>query len=275
MPIVLRFKPSIEALAVYETADVLNPSDGPIDNPLSNLNSIKFHSGLRYPRFIPSKTFNFSHTIDATLPQTNQIVNTSVNLYAHGMSDVPVVFAKYLNGSSSIIGANPTTMMPANSAWAGSIPLVRFRQNMAVWGAISANATHVVLDIFGVIPESTGSLGTYTVNGRGYVLDTTVVTDAFDADGSVAQLVLEGTRIRAGRGKFDTDFSYMRQGSTSDAVTLVKGQSMVMVGTPRASPLTDINQDWEWRYSVAGNVQTGLATPLGSSFAASFATAGL
>ena len=269
MPTVLRYKPDVAKLAVYETADVLNPSDGPINDPLNNLSSIKFHSDLRYPRFVPSKIADASYTL--TLAPNNRIIQTDINVATHGMADVPVVFGKINSVTASVQSA--ANLAPADTPWCGSVPIWKVGFSRALFAALGANSTHVVLRLYGIVPPAGGNLGTITINFRYYVLDTTVTTDAFDADGSLPQLKLEGTRIRVARGKFDTNFSYMRQGSTTDPVVLAKGESMVLKGTPNASPLSDGNQQWGFRYSVNGKViDSDQAT---STFNATIATAGL
>lgn len=272
MPTVMRFKPDIQALAVYETADVTAPTDAPMNDPLNNLSALKFHSGLRYPRFIPSKIVDRSVVFNPN--PNNRMVKESINLYAHGTGDTPIVFAKYTSGSSSLSGPNPPEMLPVNTPWAGSLPLLQMGFGMAIWGSIGANSTHVRLFLEGASAFiSAGTYATYTFNLRIYVLDTSITTDQFDADGALPQLKLEGTRIRAGRGKFDTDFAYIRQGATTDEIVLARGESMVMKGTPNAAPLTDPNQNWGWRYSVNGKTRESYVGD--SSFAAAFAVGGL
>jgi hypothetical protein len=272
MPLVTRYLPSAGALAVYETANVLAPSDAPLTDPLNNLNVIKFHSGLRYPRFIPAKTVDRSYTLNPN--PSGSLINTAVDLYAHGMADTPIVLAKYQSGSSSFVGANPSEMPPVDTPWTGSLPLINFGFGIAVWGSIESNATHVRLILEGFSLSQPGTFAQYTFNMRLYVLDTSVTVDQFDADGALPMLQITSSRVRVGRGKFDTNFAYLRQGSTTDPIVLVEGESMVIKGTPNANPLSDPNQDWGWRSSVNGKTRES-AVGGTSTFTASFKSAGL
>jgi len=272
MPTVLRYLPSAGALAVYETANVLAPDNGPMTNPLSNLSVLKFHSSLRYPRFIPTKVVDRTHTLNPN--PDNRMVKEVIELYAHGMGDTPVVFAKYTSGSSTLEGVNPPSMMPADTPWAGSLPLISWGFGMAIWGSIGANSTHVLLFLEGPVTDVPGTLGNYTFNFRIYVLDTSITTDQFDANGALPMLEITPDRVRVARGKFDTDFAYIRQGSTTDPIVLASGESMVLKGTPNSSPLSSRDQDWGWRYSVNGKTRESTVGG-SSSFAASFEAAGL
>lgn len=272
MPNVVRYLPSAGALAVYETANVLTPEDGPMTAPLSNLGVLKFHSGLRYPRFIPSKIVDRSYTFNPN--PDNRLISEAIDVYAHGMGNVPVVFAKYTSGSSSLQGANPGEMMPADTPWAGTLPLINMGFGMAVWGSIGANSTHVQLILEGASGDIFGTYATYTFNFRIYVLDTSVTTDQFDANGAFPMLSITPSRVRVARGKFDTDFAYIRKGATTDPIVLASGESLVLKGTPNASPLSSRDQKFGWRYSVNGKTRESTVGG-SSSFAASFELAGL
>lgn len=225
MAIVLRFLPSAGALAVYDTPTPTAPDDGPMTAPLSNLSRIKFHSGLTYPAFIPSLRTTSSSTLPNLNPNTRY--NGSINLFAHGRGEVPILFGR-INSVSRSSGVAVTTS--TNIPWHGSVPVAT--TSGTIWVTLGADATHVVMRYFGWrSPGTSTEINGLTVNWTVDVLDATISgTNQFAGVSSAPQLELLGTRITAGRRKFDTDRTYMRQNAGTNQVRLARGATMTITG---------------------------------------------
>lgn len=247
MVYILRHKAGSGKLAIYDTADPQNPTDGPVDTPLSNLASIAFHSDLRYPAFLPAKIATGTTTIPAAA--ANDEPSGSIAIYSHGMGDTPVVFGK-ITGISASVGAT-YTLIDTPVAWCGSVPLIKFNTTSlwTQWAHLAADSTNVLLRYFGICAQGTG-FPAIDVTWKIYVLDTTIDGTQFAGDATKPLLELLGDRITAGRRKFDTNNSYLRLNAGADQSILPRGETMEITGTPAYASNAD--NDWGWRFSVDG-----------------------
>lgn len=294
MVYILRHKAGSGKLAVYDDPNPASPSDGPIDNPLGNLDKIAFHSDLRYPAIIPSKIVE-GQTVVPEQPLNTRVFER-LPIYAHGMSGTPVVFGKLT--SISFEWTWETTLPP--QIWArmetefisplpvplcGSVPIISIRRyargavgtsmDMFIACALGADATHVTLSVWGPTPSSGPTpMPPIRLGWKIYVLDAVIDGSHFEGDPSQPLLQLSGTRIRAGRGKFDTERGYLRKNAGTDQVPIVRGPTMALHGTPTSEPPQSRNNGWGWRWSVGGSVLHGTFGGAGT-FNASYDMAGI
>lgn len=257
MPKYLRYLPSAGALAVYSTSSPSTDND-PLTDPLDHLDVIDFHSGLRYPAIIPAKIVTGSSTIPAQ--DGNDYFSGSIDIYEHGMGDVPVVIGKITSVETDpdVAGGDYVTI-GTPVPWCGSVPLLYKtgasesgnRRPWTTWAHLAATDTHVILRYFGM----TGVLrphGDIDIDWKIYVMDTTIDNGLFAGDPTKPMLELLGDRITAGQRKFDTDRGYLRLGAGLDQNVLPKGETMVINGIPDREDLDEVDNDWGWRWSVAG-----------------------
>lgn len=288
---VLHFHPDY-GLAVYNSTTSPVPDGAPLISPLANLSRLSFHSELRYPRWIPAKIVTGSASIPAK--SSNTRFSGSVDLYAHGMGDVPVVFGTITGISHTYAsgepGTNNTRVFPTTPLpWLGTVPVLgqaytaSFNPPTAGYAvkgvhfaALAATTTHVVMRYMGFNALGSGDkTGATSISYKIYVLDTTLETDNFDGDPAQPLLKIEGDgRVRVGRGKFDTDFYYLKQGSAVDPVELAVGKTMDVVGSMTdASPDGLFTAEWGFRFKV-GSSSLEYYNTAGSTFAATTETAG-
>jgi hypothetical protein len=271
----LRFYPPANALAIYDTIAPRTDND-PMFNPLDHMDVVRFHSGLGYARFIRTLTVSGSTTIPAQ--SANTIFTGNRTLLTHSFGVEPVVFGKITSVSHNP-GSGQFAFWDTPSGdgpWCGSVPVFAWQgadegRGCGHFAALGATSTTVRMNYFGINPEGASS-GVTTINYRLYILDSTINSNNLAPDPTKAQLTLDGGRITAGRGIFDTDYRYMREG-TSDQFVLAVGPTMVIKGSPDSDPLGGLNQHWGWRYSIDGfTLQSGNGS---SSFAASLERVGI
>lgn len=278
MPYVLRHKAG--KLAVYNTPDVTNPADGPIDDPDNHLPDLAFHSDWRYPAFLPAKIVTGTSTIPAQ--GANSDFNGLINLYAHGMGDVPVVFGEITSvaiGTYTFPAREPAFAISTPVPWSGAVPVIRRTDQLGgqkgyvTFVQLMADATHVKMRYGGLTGSaSTMAQNAITVGWKIQVLDSTINGTQFAGDPTKPLLELLGDRITAGRRKFDTNNAYMRLNSGVDQVAIVRGETMVIKGNPNIPSVSSTDNGWGWRYSVAGH--TFEAGQGSSGFTAAYDMAG-
>jgi len=298
MVYILRHKAGSGKLAVYDDPNPESPSDGPIDNPLGNLDKIAFHSDLRYPAIIPSKIVEGQTTVPSQ--PLNKHVFEWLPIYAHGMSGTPVVFGK-LTGiafsspweapdpvyAGNVLRMETVFISPLPVPLCGSVPIISIRRyydtrsftywrgDMFIAAALGADNTHVALAVWGPTPTSgPGPMPPIQLSWKIYVLDAVVDGSHFEGDPSQPLLQLSGTRIRAGRGKFDTERGYLRKNAGTDQSPIVRGPTMALHGTPTSEPPQQTDNGWGYRWSVAGSTLNSQWGGTGT-FNASFDWAGI
>lgn len=270
----LRFYPPANALAIYDTTSPATDND-PMFNPLDHAARVRFHSGNRYARFIRGLTVSGSATIPSQ--GRNTYFSGIIPLLTHSFGIEPVVFGKITSVSHAPLSgqfsywAVPSGAMP----WSGCVPVFAWQGagggfGLGHFAALCSTSTQVVMNYFGINPQGAYS-GVTTINYRLYVLDSRVDIDSLAPDPIKPMLTFAGNRITAGRGIFDTNYRYLRQGA-ADQFDLVQGASMVIKGTPTNAPKSQY-QGWGWRWSVHGvTVEGGQGS---SSFAAIYDTLGI
>jgi hypothetical protein len=272
----LRFYPPANALAIYDTNAPATDND-PMFNPLDHMDVIRFHSNLRYARFIKSLTVTGSTTIPAR--GQNLLFSGTRTLFAHGFGVEPVVFGRINSVSHSPTSGQFALWDTPNGAgpWAGSVPVFCWKgtdngRGCGHFVRLGSTSSNVVMGYFGMNPSGVVGSGVTTINYTIHVLDSTINSDNLAPDPTKAQMTLSGSRITAGRGIFDTDYRYLKENGAQE-ILLPRGATMVIKGTPNAAPLSSLNQDWGWRYSINGFVlDCGNGS---SSFAATFNDVGI
>lgn len=255
MAIIMRYLPAY-GLAVYDTPNPAAPDDGPMADPGSYADKVKFHSSLSYPALLTS----FDATV--SIPALNSLVGANysgkylrgtVTLGAHGQANVPMIKAMLVNYA----GAN----RPLN----GSFP-VQSSGNFCRLIDVGVQGSNVVLIHRAHSPaNNTGTaFPAISLTVRVWVFSW-VLDGAIDLyDPSKPELELTASKITVGRGRFDTDRDYIRSDTGAENTLLTTGETMVTTGTNGVTSFPT----WGWRYSVDGYTVQGQAT--GSTHAASF-----
>lgn len=109
--------------------------DAPFDNPLGNINRVKFHSSLDYLQIIDERVFTLNlPPISGTLERV-----ASYQIGAHGRPGAPLFFAHI------VVGGVPV-------AFSGSVPVHQSANgdSFARWLAIGASATHFIVHEYSI-----------------------------------------------------------------------------------------------------------------------------
>ena len=102
-------------------------ADDVVDNPLSDLSRVLFHSSLEYPSVIAT------YTPTVVLPVRSGAQAYALHtLFAHGLAGIPFVLG-YISNMSNV-------------SLAGSVPVDGNANWMGRWVTLGANSTNVVLN---------------------------------------------------------------------------------------------------------------------------------
>lgn len=152
MPVTLFARGTDGTVAVYTGDD-----DAPMDAPLSNLDRVKFHSALAYPKVISEwqGTVNFpARTVHRTSPFSGYFADDgtatqSFTLFPHGRPGQPWVLGSALIGGSNVAFAGSVPVQQAISDFTpfGPVPWVR-------WVSVGADATSVYAFEYTVVPRN-------------------------------------------------------------------------------------------------------------------------
>lgn len=276
MPVILRYAPSYNALAVYETANAASPADGPMADPKANASVVKFHSGLQYP------TLKTQFDAVANLPalEGETIVRPPTTYYrgayhqgqlslgSHGQADVPIIKAALVNyGGRSLLPIEGSLIIeqPTGQFVSGT-PLA---ENSRFFRAIEVGiaGSTVYLNYFGYVPAGTrfGGLPSRTLTVRVWVYDWVIDGSPTRYNAAQPLLSFSPTRITVGRGQFDTDYSYIRANTGNENSLFATTATTEIAGTS-GEGFAEAN--WGWRYSVDGWTYQGQT--ISSSYAAPF-----
>jgi len=140
----MRFKASASGVAIYDEAAA--GGDGPFTSPLSHLGNVRFHSSLKYPAIVDTRT---GITVNLAAVGTNVTHRTQTfTLFAHGRGGIPFVEGVITGGLSQTV------------ALCGSVPVQTCGSGAA--GAfvrvvhLGADGTNVYLNDYGTTYELSG-----------------------------------------------------------------------------------------------------------------------
>ena len=255
MTIKMRYLPAY-GLAVYDTNGV--DDDGPMINPGAYPSRVKFHSGLYYPTLqtrLPD--------VSVTLPAQTNIVGTGtaavakgtyqtgvVTLGAHGQTTPPIIKAMLVNYNG------------ANRPLQGSFPVQQVG-NMCRVIDVGVDGGNVVLVYRGWTQAGAGALSypavTFTV--RVWVFNWVIDGSPDLYNPSLPQLQFTASKIQVGRGRFDTDYDYIRSATGAENSLLTRGETWTISG----SNANTTNPGWGWRYSVDGYTMQGQVAGSGTA----------
>lgn len=255
MAIVLRYLPAY-GLAVYDTQTPTAPDDGPMQSPGSYASRVKFHSNLYYPslahQFDASVTLPAQTDIGAGGASTGTYATGKFTLGAHGQAGVPIIKGMLLNHEG------------ANRPLQGTFP-VQTTGNMCRTIDLGIEGGNVVL-LYAGFTQAGNSSATYTYPAIGlslriWVFRWQVGGEPRDYDASLPLLKVEPTRVRVGRGIFDTNRDYMRSATGNENTLLTRGDTWSISGSNGATTFPG----WGWRYSVDGYTKEGQASGGGTA----------
>jgi hypothetical protein len=256
MAIVLRYLPAY-GLAVYDTPTPTAPDDGPMIAPGSYASRVKFHSNLYYP--------SLAHQFDAsvTLPAQTNITGSGPSAVATGTyATGKFTLGAHLQSGTPIIKGMLLNHEGANRPLQGTFP-VQATGNMCRTIDLGIEGGNVVL-LYAGFTQAGGAGFVYPsigLNLRIWVFNWQVGGEPRDYDASLPLLKVESTRVRVGRGIFDTDRDYMRSATGAENTLLTAGETWTLSGSNGATTFPS----WGWRYSVDGYTKEGQASGSGAA----------
>lgn len=221
MPKVFKASEASGKCAIYDVADLASVPTGPLTDPDSNASVLHFHSDWYYPRVVGA-----DHTGTVTLPAgaANTFQNGTLTLFAHGQSDVPMVFGSVTVGGITLALAGDVCLN-RNAITGGGT----FATGNRTWLSLEVDATNVYLRYYGGVRfgAATAALAvTYSVQ----VTDM-LVTGAGPVEDPAEPVVKysDSTGILTmGRGKINTVDRYLKRGSGS-GVQIVRSQTTQII----------------------------------------------
>lgn len=217
------------------TGDTLSP----FNNPLPNLTDIKFHSDLIYPAVAAEVSGSSSIPSQAR----NRTFSGAINIYAHGLGSAPVVFGK-LNGFEG-----KTLPLMGDVCVATNGPGPRF----ATFVHLSADETNVFLAYYGItFWSAVGAQAAIPLDWTIYVLDATVDGPAINGNPDAPLFYADTEKITCGHEKFHTGRRYIRTGTGSESLPMIRGKSIATSGTPTSDILYGLDTSWRWTYEMDG-----------------------